>query len=108
MQDVTPRARATAPSDDAALLAEIALLDRARNALRERASARAVALLEQHARRFARGELAPEAAALRIEALVQRGSHAEAEALAQRFVRAYPNHPLSAQVSRLTQASESP
>lgn len=100
--------RASAPSDDAALLAEISLLDRARTALRERASGRAVALLDQHARRFARGKLAPEAAALRIEALVQRGSHAQARAMAQKFVRAYPSHPLSAQVAKLTQPGESP
>lgn len=96
-----PAARTAAPSDDAALHAEIALLDRARSALREGASARALRLLDQHARRFARARLAPEAAALRIEALVQRGSHAQAGAMARQFMSAYPSHPLSSQISQL-------
>jgi hypothetical protein len=95
-----PTARSIAP-DDAALHAEIALLDHARNALREGGSARALRLLDQHERRFARARLAPEAAALRIEALVQRGSHEQAGSMARQFVSAYPSHPLSAQVSKL-------
>jgi hypothetical protein len=95
-----PTARSVAP-DDAALHAEIALLDHARNALRGGENARALRLLEQHERRFARARLAPEAAALRIEALVQRGSHEQAGSMARQFVSAYPSHPLSAQVSKL-------
>jgi hypothetical protein len=93
-------ARTVAP-DDAALHAEIALLDRARNALRAGESARALRLLDHHEQRFAHARLAPEAAALRIDALVQRGSHEQAGSMAQQFVSAYPSHPLSAQVSKL-------
>jgi len=99
-----PPARTVPLPDDAALRAEIALLDRARQAMREGASARALRLLDQHTRRFAPARLAPEAAALRIEALVQRGSHEQAGAMSRQFVSAYPSHPLSAHVSQLTAA----
>lgn len=96
-----PPARPVVLADDAELRAEIALLDRARNALREGASARALRLLDQHARRFARGALAPEGAVLRIEALVQRGSYREAESRSRAFVAAYPSHPLRERVVTL-------
>jgi hypothetical protein len=94
------RAR-TAAGDDAALRAEVALLDRARTALHEHAGTQALRLLDQHQRRFAHGILVPEAEALRIEALVQLGAHAQAETMSQRFVTAYPQHPLSDHVAQL-------
>jgi hypothetical protein len=94
-------ARPSARVDDSALRAEVALLDQARFALREDQGARALRLLDQHRQRFAQGILAPEAAALRIEALVQQGSYARAEALSQRFASAYPSHPLRERVSAL-------
>ncbi len=99
----SPAHRPSAPVDDSALRAEVALLDQARFALREDQSARALRLLDQHRQRFTRGTLAPEAAALRIEALVQQGSYARAEALSQRFASAYPSHPLRERVSALGQ-----
>jgi hypothetical protein len=88
--------------DDAALRAEIALLDRARDALKDGASARALRLLDRHQDRFAPPRLAPEAAALRIEALVQSGAHAQAATMTHQFISTYPTHPLTAHVSTLT------
>jgi hypothetical protein len=101
------RTRPAAAGDDSALRAEVALLDGARDALRENDGARALRLLDQHRRRFARARLAPEAAALRIEALVQLGSYAQAETMSQRFLSAYPQHPLRAHVAELTAAHAS-
>lgn len=95
------RPRSIAVADDSALRAEVALLDRARAALHAHDGAQALRVLDQHHRRFAHGTLAPEAEALRIEALVQVGAHAQAETLSQRFVSAYPQHPLSSRVAEL-------
>jgi hypothetical protein len=101
----TPAASARGPErgDDDALRAEIALLDRARAALQREQSERALQLLDQHRQRFTQPTLAPEAEALRIEALHQRGAHAQAEALSARFAAAYPTHPLR---SRMRAATE--
>ena len=96
------RVRAAAGGDDAALRAEVALLDRARQALHAGEAPLALRLLDQHSRRFARGMLEPEATALRIEALVQIGSYEQAGAMSQRFVSAYPSHPLREHVAKLT------
>jgi hypothetical protein len=90
-----------AGGDDEALRAEIALLDRAHKALRGGASALALRLLDEHRERFARARLAPEASALRIEALVQRGSREQARSLSRQFVSAYPTHPLTEHVAKL-------
>jgi hypothetical protein len=101
-EPVAAPARARAASGgDAALRAEVALLDRARAALHAHAGAQALRLLDRHQRRFAHGILVPEAEALRIEALVQLGARAQAETMSQRFVAAYPQHPLSDRVARL-------
>jgi hypothetical protein len=90
-----------AHGDDAALRAEIALLDQARKAVQRRASARALHLLAEHQERFVHPQLAPEASALRIEALVQRGSREQARSLSRQFMSAYPTHPLAEHVTRL-------
>jgi outer membrane protein assembly factor BamD (BamD/ComL family) len=102
-RQAVPR-KQTATVDDAALRAEVALLARARRALQQNATARAHQVLDQHRSRFARGTLAPEAAALRIEALFQQGAFEQAEAKTAAFMRAYPNHPLHTHVARLAQA----
>lgn len=91
----------TAADEPDALGAEIALLDRARGALREHEGARAVAILSEYQLHFAHGVLRPEAEVLHIEALVQRGSTAKARQLAQRFIAEHPSHPLSDRVQRL-------
>lgn len=84
---------------------ELALLDRARAALAEQASDRALRLIEEYTRRFAGGVLRPEADVLRIEALVQRGDTERAERLSRRFTRAHPGHLLSSRVQRVAQSN---
>src|SRR5262249_36945392 len=66
---------APAPAADpaSALKSEIAVLDRARAALRAKDSATALAELDRHRLEFPGGALAQEATVLRIEALVARG-----------------------------------
>jgi hypothetical protein len=78
--DQTPESRTPAtggPSDappspiSPELARELALLDQARAALERRDTAAAVRWLDQHAERFPKGQLAPEATALRGEAAAQ-------------------------------------
>jgi hypothetical protein len=102
------RPSAPATTSDDALRAEVTLLDRARLALRDGESARALRLLDQHQSRFTQPTLAPEAAALRIEALVRHGAVAQADALGQRFAAAYPTHPLRARVEALRGSGSRP
>jgi hypothetical protein len=85
---------------DGDLRAEIALVDAARAALRAGAPDRALALLQRHAATYGAGTFAPEATALRIEALAATGRTAEARAAAQRFVADHPDSPLSDRVAR--------
>ena len=101
--DARPAPQGANP-DDSALRAEVALLARARGALQERASSQALVLLDRHRERFARGTLRPEAAALRIEALMQQGSYEAAESQTDQFVKSYPSHPLATHVAELIAA----
>jgi hypothetical protein len=91
-----------ARADEAALREEIDLLDRAREALARGAAQRALRVLGRHRARFAHGTLAPEAEALRIEALAQLGD-ARARSAAQRFISTYPAHPLRERVGALAE-----
>jgi hypothetical protein len=95
----TSAARAAQAAPAARLREELALLDAARSALVARDSARALELLDQHAARYTRGALAPEADALRIDTYVQRGATARAEKLSRRFLERYPAHPLTAHIA---------
>jgi hypothetical protein len=84
------------------------LLDRARTALAEHASTRALHLVEEYTRHFAGGVLRPEADVLRIEALVQLGETARAERLSRRFALAHPGHLLSNRVESVARSSDKP
>jgi RNA polymerase sigma-70 factor, ECF subfamily len=64
---------------------ELELMGRARAALREADPARALALLDEHARRFPSGTLAQERERSRLTALCEAGLESEAEALANRL-----------------------
>lgn len=75
------------------LAAELALIDAARRSLRDGDSTAALALMERHAREFAGGQLADEAAAIRVEALARLGDRAAARAAARRFFEAHPESP---------------
>jgi hypothetical protein len=88
---------ATAPRVEVDTDAEVALISSAQQAL-ERDPRRALAALDEHARRFARGVLAEEREVLRFDALVALGRIDEARVRARAFVSSFPK---SAQRPRL-------
>jgi hypothetical protein len=92
-------AAAVAPSDD--LRVEIALIDAARDALAAAAPGQALEALRRYGARFPDGTFAPEAVALRVEALEKSGSHREAQAAARRFLAAHPESPLRDRIERI-------
>jgi len=75
---------------------EVAILDDARAALDKHDPERALKLLGDHDRRFPHGELAPDAASLRVDALFARGDRARAAALASELVAKDPTGPHAA------------
>jgi hypothetical protein len=83
-----PRGSSAAPSS---LSAERVLLDEARSALATGDAARALGLVDAHARRFSRPQLSEEREALAVQALVALGRYDEARARAARFRAAAPN-----------------
>ncbi|WP_437602503.1 hypothetical protein WMF28_12890 [Sorangium sp. So ce590] len=86
----SPRARERSART---LASELALLDKARRALRSGDTAAALALLARHAREFADPQLADEAAVIRVEALASKGDRAGANAAARRFLQEHPGSP---------------
>ena len=90
------RARATAGD----LRDQIALIDRARTALSTSTGERALELVRQYQDKYSGGTCAPEAAALKIEALAKRGRLSESRALAARFRAQYGESPQTDRVLR--------
>ncbi len=86
----TPSARVQGPSS---LAEELAILDQVRAALARGDATSALRALDQREVRFPRGSLGPEAALLRVEALLSRGDEAGARALAEAFLAAHPSGP---------------
>lgn len=93
---VEPQARAADP-----LREEIALLTRARRALERGDTDDALQTLEVHARRFPRGQMAEDRAALRPQVLCSAGNSGQALATAVAFARAYPKSAHADKVSRV-------
>jgi hypothetical protein len=85
---------------------ERVLLDRARRQLASDEPARALVFLEQHAQRFARGELCEEREAMRINVLVQLGRKDEAKAGGDAFAARFPNSIMGASVRAALKAAE--
>lgn len=104
LTDPSPRKRAPTkappPAEDDALARELALLDVARTEVSS-APTRALATLQEHARRFPKGALGTEADLLRVEALVKAGRRAEAVRLGQRLTAQGATGPLAERVQRL-------
>lgn len=71
--------------------AERALLDRGRSALREGRARAALGAADEHRKRFPRGRLVEERAALRVRALDRLGRHDASRAAARAFLRHYPS-----------------
>jgi hypothetical protein len=69
---------------------EMALVARAQTALHRGLFASALSALDEHARRFPRGDLAEEREALAVQALARAGRDDEASARASRFEARYP------------------
>jgi hypothetical protein len=93
-----PIVQAAQPASSSSLADEVAALEVARAALRAHDPNGAVAALDRYKSRFPAGKLAPEATVVRIEALNQRGDHAAAAALGDRFLAAHPNSPYADRV----------
>jgi hypothetical protein len=77
------------------LAQELASVDKARSALRSGNAAAALEQVSRYERAYKRPRFAPEASALRIEALIAQGRRAEAGQLARVFMANYPGHPLT-------------
>lgn len=96
-----PQEQAAAPSrrpEPSHLSEETRLVAAAQRALNAAAPDQALPLLEQHRRRFPRGELAQERDAAHALALCAAGRRAEAHAAVQHFLREWPHSPLTARV----------
>jgi hypothetical protein len=93
---VEPSSSPDASQDD--LAAELALLGRARAALKSGDPKAALALLDQHASEFPRGALRSERELTRITAACSAGDLDRAEQVARRFIR---EHPGSTEAKRL-------
>ena len=83
------------------ITAELKAIDAARSALAAGDEARALTLLDDHARRFPRGRLQLEAEVLRIEAMARSGNAAAARTRAKAFVDRHPNSVFTPRVRRL-------
>src|SRR5208283_4452338 len=73
--------------------AEVRLIGEAHTAIRGGDAERALALLDEHARRFPKGALGEERDAARINALCALGRTSEARDATERFLRAAPLSP---------------
>ncbi len=74
---------------------EVRLLGEAHTAIRGGEAERALALLDEHARRFPRGAMGEEREAARIAALCALHRTSEAKDATERFLRASPRSPLA-------------
>jgi hypothetical protein len=82
-----------APTQDSLahrLQREVALLDRARRALKHGNAHEALVALNIHERDFSGGGLAPEAAVLRVQALLESGNRGAAQQVANRLLTTNP------------------
>jgi hypothetical protein len=80
---------------------QIALIDSARTAVAAGSGERALEILRKYQGKYPTGGFRPEAAALKIEALMKVGRTAEARALAERFIADHPGTPLAERVTRI-------
>ena len=94
-----PRARAVAAAGD--LGDQVALIDSARAAVSGGAGARALEILRRYQERYPAGSFRPEAAAIKIEALMKLGRESEARALAERFVAEHRGSLLARRVAEV-------
>ncbi|MFZ5890545.1 MAG: hypothetical protein ACOY0T_05695 [Myxococcota bacterium] len=94
---------AGASAASSSLLAEVALLDAVRAKLALHDGAGALQLLAGYQRKFPRGQLASDAAALSIEAFAAEGNRAEVQRRAASFLERTPNDPHAERVRGLAE-----
>lgn len=97
----TPQITHTAPPAASTLAEQVAALDRARAALEAHDGAKARKLALAYEAEYPGGAFTQEAELVRIEALAQDGSRAEAERAGKRFLAAYPKSPHAPRVRTL-------
>ncbi len=85
-----PASIASAPSRDADLAEERAMIDRARRDIAKGNSSGALSTLSEHARAFPRGRMGEEREALTVIALARGGQLEAAKARARRFKATFP------------------
>lgn len=102
------RRRASAGAPRSTLTEEIALLDRAREAIARGSASSALAALDEHDRSFPGAALGPEATVLRVEALSLRGDRAAATRLGRAFLAVHPESPHASRLRSLLGASAAP
>lgn len=103
-KEPAPTRASAAPAPSAPVAARSSLFDEQRSIEKARAaiargdSSSGLAALDEYERNFPKAQFRPEALALRIEALSQRGDLRRAHALAEEFRQRYPHHPLLTRV----------
>ncbi|WP_437928658.1 hypothetical protein WMF37_05170 [Sorangium sp. So ce291] len=103
-----PRARPAPVEPADALREQVAIIDRARDALGAGDAAGCLSELDAYDRRFPRSAMGEEATVLRIEALIRLGDRARAADLGQRFLASRPTSPHAAGVRALLGATTNP
>jgi TolA-binding protein len=86
-------------------MSELAPLDAAHAAFDSGDMDRALALLNRHDLEFPRGQLAPEALALRARIYEQRRDSRRVLELTARFLGRYPDHPQAPRMRAMAQAA---
>ncbi|WP_441292544.1 hypothetical protein ACSRUE_21050 [Sorangium sp. KYC3313] len=107
-KSAAPRAGSApgAPSD--ALGEQVAMIDRARDALAAGDAAGCLAALDAHDSKFPRSAMGEEATVLRVEALIRLGDRARAAELGQRFLASRPTSAHASGVRALLGAANEP
>ena len=99
-QESRPTKRRSSPS----LAEELALLRDADAALDAGNAKKALALLDQHAREYPRGQMVPERLLQKAIALCKLGKREKSRAQVDKLLRAYPTTPLRARASDVCKA----
>ncbi len=104
--DLAPaRSRRGREASSQDLREQISIVDGARVALSTGSAARALDLLRQYQEKYPAGLFRPEAAAIKVEAMVKLGKLSEARELAARFAAEFGEGALADRVARIVQQS---
>ncbi|WP_049949842.1 hypothetical protein [Sorangium cellulosum] len=107
-KSAAPRSRSAPVASTDTLGEQVAMIDRARDALGAGDAAGCLSALDAYDRRFPRSAMGEEATVLRIEALIRLGDRARAADLGRRFLASRPTSPHAAGVRALLGATTEP